>query len=808
MPPRPAPRSRRARPGPWRSRCQPVASGCCSTSAGASTWATRATPRRTSASSRTRSSPRPAGCSAPRARISTTATGSRWIFPDWAVELPFVQAEGLVDYGCKPLGRDYPATSIGWYRRVFDLPASDRGRRLSLEFDGVFRDATFSLNGQFLGRNQSGYAPSRYDITDVATCGGRNVLVVRVDATGHEGWFYEGAGIYRHVWLVKAHPVHAPQWGTFVTSDVRAGAATLTVRTAVANEDDVAHTVTVISEILDPAGRRVVLARAAPAALESWGTREVAQEIIVRGPELWSVDTPRLYRLVTTLAAGGVELDRTETPFGIRTIAFDPNRGFLLNGERVELKGTCNHQDHAGVGAALPDALQGFRVERLKSIGCNAIRTSHNAPTPELLDACDRLGMLVLDESRMFSAEPEGASQLERQIRRDRNHPSVFCWSIANEEWRVQGGERGRRIAANLHRLVRRLDPSRPVTAAMDSGYSSGEGITAELDVQGFNYQRDDLDAFHRRFPRLPAMGTETASSLATRGVYVTDAARGYVSAYDVNRPEWGATAETWWSFYAARPWLAGGFVWTGFDYRGEPTPYKWPCISSHFGLLDACGFPKDTAYYYQAWWTDRPVLHLFPHWTWPGKEGSGIEVWCHTNCERVELFLNGRSFGARDVPRNSHAAWTVPYEAGVLEARGMNAGQVVLTDRRETTGAPARLVLRADRPRIAADGEDAAQVEVSVVDAAGRVAPVADDEVTFVVTGSGRLIGVGNGDPSSHEADHATVRRAFNGLCAAIVQASRESGELRVAASAPGLEPAELVIVCEPKAPRPAVPT
>jgi beta-galactosidase len=726
---------------------------------------------------------------------------------DWAVELPFENAERLVGYGCKPLGREYPGTSIGWYRRVFEIPAADEGRRLSLEFDGVFRDALVALNGHFLGRNLSGYAPFRFDVTDLVSYGGTNVLVVRVDATEHEGWFYEGAGIYRHVWLVKTHPIHVPQWGTFVTAAIGPGAPTLTVRTAVDNESDAARAATVVSTIVDPAGKTVATVRSAATQLAAWSGTEITQHVAVPHPEMWSPETPRVYGLVTTIMAAGGEVDRYATSFGIRSIRFDPDQGFLLNGRRVELKGTCNHQDHAGVGAALPDRLQAYRVEKLKTIGCNAYRTSHNAPTPELLDACDRLGMLVLDESRMFSEEPEGQSQLERQIRRDRNHPSVFCWSIANEEWSVQGNDRGRRIAESLKRLAHRLDPSRPVTAAMDNGYARGEGIAHVVDVQGFNYMHADFDAFHRTFPRQPTMGTEDGSALGTRGIYAADAGRGYVSAYDVNRPDWGNTAEQWWSYFATRPFLAGGFVWTGFDYRGEPTPYQWPCISSHFGILDTCGFPKDSAYYYQAWWTDRPVLHLFPHWTWPGKEGTEIEVWCHTNLERVELFLNGASQGAREVARNSHAMWRVPYAPGTLEARGYRGAELVLTDRRETTGAAARLGLRPDRPRLAADGEDVAVVEVRVVDTAGRVVPSADDTITFQVTGSGRLIGLGNGDPSSHEADKGTVRRAFNGLCVAILQASTAAGELRLEATAPGLEPAVVVIACDAARRRPAVP-
>jgi beta-galactosidase len=413
--------------------------------------------------------------------------------------------------------------------------------------------------------------------------------------------------------------------------------------------------------------------------------------------------------------------------------------------------------------------------------------------------------VLVLDETRAFSDSEEGRSQLERLIRRDRNHPSVFCWSIANEEWAVQGNDPGTRIAQSMRELAHRLDPSRPVTAGMDSRYTPGKGITLGVDVQGFNYQREDLDAFHRNFPTRPAMGSETASTYSTRGVYANDAARGYVSAYDVNRPDYGATAEQWWTFFATRRWLAGGFVWTGFDYRGEPSPYALPCISSHFGIMDTCGFPKDTFFYYQAWWGDRPVLHLFPHWNWAGREGQEIEVWCHSNLDQVELLLNGRSLGIQQVPRNSHVSWKVPYAPGKLEARGLQNGQVRLSQVRETTGPAKTIVLQPDRPRIAADGEDLAVIRVNTVDAEGRLVPVADNVIGFEVNGNGRLIGLGNGDPSSHEPDKGTTRRLFNGLAQAIVQGSREAGSIRIVASSPGLDSATLLIEAQTARPRPS---
>jgi len=712
---------------------------------------------------------------------------------DWAVELPFVDDPALTSWGFKPVGRGYPETSIGWYRKTFNLTEADAGRRISLEFDGVFRDCTVVVNGHFVGRNLSGYAPFRVDISDVANYGRENVLVVHVDATEHEGWFYEGAGIYRHVWLVKTAPTHVRQWGTFVTSEVVASGAALVIVTELDNDAGVAALCRVVSTVQDPAGRTVAAARSPQLSIAPWSPGTVRQQLHVPRPVLWSPESPRLYTLVTTVERNGATVDRYDTTFGIRTIRFDARDGFLLNGNRVELKGTCNHQDHAGVGAALPDRLQYWRVEQLKQLGSNAYRTSHNPPTAELLDACDRLGMLVLDETRMFSSSDEGLGQLERLIRRDRNRPSVVAWSIANEEQGDQGTERGARIAGAMTRLAKRLDPSRPVTAAMDQEF--GKGISTVVDIQGFNYRHEKIDAWRATHPSIPVIGSETGSTVSTRGIYDTDRERGYVPAYDVGAMPWSSTAEAWWSFYDARRWLAGGFVWTGFDYRGEPTPYGWPCINSHFGLLDTCGFPKDNAFYYKAWWSDAPVLHLFPHWNWAGREGQEIEVWCHSNLDRVELLLDGRSLGTREVARDSHVMWKVPYAPGRLEARGFRGGTLVLTDVRETTGPSARIVLRPDRTEINADGEDVSVVAVDIVDSEGRIVPTALDEVTFTVSGTGRLLGVGNGDPSSHESDRGPVRRAFNGHCMAIVQSRGEPGVIHLSATASGLGLAAAVI-------------
>lgn len=740
---------------------------------------------------------------------------------DFVVALPFINDPDLYQFGYKPVGRKYPETSIGWYRRVFAIPQSDSGRRIAIEFDGVFRNAMVALNGIYLGRNLSGYAPFRFDLTDFVRYGDSNILVVRVDATEHEGWFYEGGGIYRHVWLTKTDPLHVAHDGVCVTSQITGDSAQVSIVGEVGNEANAPGSFLMRHTILDAAGKEIA-SHSSGANVHPWGTQANRVTVPITNPSLWSLEEPNLYRVITTVQRGnfdrvGPVVDRVETSFGIRSIHFDPDHGFFLNGQRVEVKGMCNHQDHAGVGSAIPDHLQYFRVARLKEMGVNAYRTSHNPPTPALLDACDRLGMLVMDETRMFSSSLEALSQVERMVRRDRNHPCIFLWSLGNEE-DLQGDLAGARIAETMKRLVSSLDDSRPVTLAMNGSW--GKGASAIVDVQGCNYfHLGDIDKVHAAFPQKPMIGSEEASTLGTRGIYANDPARGYMSAYDVNRPHWGSFAEDWWNYYAARPFAAGAFVWTGFDYRGEPTPYQWPCISSHFGVMDTCGFPKDTYFYYQAQWSDKTVLHLFPHWNWQGREGRPISVWVYSNCDEVELFVNGKSLGRERMPPRGHLEWQVNYAPGVLLARGYQNGKAVAQDKRETTEAPAGIKLIPGRASIAADAQDVSVITVSILDSQSRLVPIADNEITFEIDGPGKIIGVGNGDPSSHEADkppaqlydsHGALmfgsvanrdsgvainapqmlvtRRCFNGLAQLIVQSEKRVGAIRISANSPGL--------------------
>jgi beta-galactosidase len=717
-----------------------------------------------------------------------TRPGDEYVPPNDILPVDAARERHML-HGSLPVG-------VAWYRKAFTVPKGDLGRRVSLEFDGVFRNCTVYLNEHYVGTHLSGYTSFRFDVTDVLRYGERNLLAVRVDATEYEGWFYEGGGIYRHVWLVKTDPLHVAPWGTLVTSELEEtttpGSAIVSARTTVRNRDTADAACSVISAALDAEGRTVATAEST-INVPAWDQVETTQQMTIEQPAVWSIEGPNLYTLSTTVKRGAKVVDEYTTPFGIRSIRFDAEKGFFLNGEPVKLKGVCCHQDHAGVGSALPDALQLFRIAQLKAMGCNAYRTAHNPPTPELLDACDRLGMLVMDETRLLSSSQESLDQLTSMVQRDRNHPCVILWSLGNEEWIVQGRDDGTRMAATMKQLVKKLDPSRPVTLAMNGVFAGP--IVDVIDVMGFNYHPEVYDDFHKKYAHRPAVVSESASTVTTRGVYADDAARGTVSAYDRTRPQWGDTAEATWKAIAARPWLGGTFVWTGFDYRGEPTPYGWPCVSSHFGILDLCGFPKDNFYFYKARWTDEPMVHLLPHWTWPGREGEPIEVWCHTNCDEVELLLNGASLGRKTLPEYSHVEWSVKYAPGTIEARGSRGGQVVATARVETTGPPTAIRLTPNRATIGADHEDAAVVTVEVVDAEGRRVPTADYELAFDIAGPGRIIGVGNGDPSSHEANKGSVRRAFNGLCQVIVQTTREPGAIQLGASSPDLRDSAVTI-------------
>jgi beta-galactosidase len=732
---------------------------------------------------------------------------------DWAVELPFVHDDAQNSHGFKPLGRRYPETSVGWYRREFEIPASDLGRRIAVDFDGAFRDVLVFVNGCFIGRNDNGYAPFRFDLTDFLAYGQKNYIVARVDASLGDGWFYEGAGIYRHVWLTKTDALHLGKWESYVRAELNGSEAKLSLGTVVVNEGDKPEVALVSWAIYDSDGKMIPQGAGSVHSepVQPGQSSSFTAEITLPEPKLWSPDTPNLYTAEVSVSSGGKPRDAERVSFGVRTAVFDPEKGFFLNGKSIKLQGTCNHQDHAGVGAAVPDRLQAFRLAVLRQMGCNAVRTSHNMPTPEWVEACDRMGVMMMCETRQMSSNPEGMAQLEVMIKRYRNSPSIVMWSVGNEEFLLQEtmAEQGAKIAATMVRRCHELDPTRPVSSAVNG--SNEQGVSDAFDIIGFNYNLKYPDGFHKKYPKRPQYGSETASAFYTRGDYSTDPLRNTESSYDLNPAKWGETAEEWWTFYATREWEAGGFMWTGFDYRGEPSPYGWPSINSQFGVIDVCGYPKDAFFYYKSWWSAEPVLHLFPHWNFEGREGEEIPVWVFSNLDEVELFVNGRSLGSQRLPHLGHLEWKVKYEPGVIEARGTKDGKVVLTGKRETTGPTVAIRLTADRTEIDADGEDVSILKVEALDKEGRPVPTASNLIAFKVSGAGSLIGVGNGDPNCQESDKEPKRSLFNGLAQVIVQSTKRSGEIHIEAvkegwDGPELTPAKLTVTTRKVEPRPAV--
>ncbi|WP_343731705.1 beta-galactosidase GalA [Duganella sp.] len=682
---------------------------------------------------------------------------------DWAVELPF-DARASSNHGSLAVGRNFPENSVGWYRKTLHIPAADQGRRIALEFDGVYRNSVVWVNGHYIGTEPSGYSGFRYDITDYLNFGGDNVIAVRADATVEEGWFYEGAGIYRHVWLSKTAPLHVAQWGTFVKSTVADGRAQIVVDVTLANDGKQRQAFSLRQQVHAPDGQLVAQMEQPGLHLGAARDGEFSSALSVPAPRLWSLEQPALYTLTTSVLQDHKVVDTYHTRFGIRTVAFDPQRGFLLNGKQLKLQGTNNHQDHAGVGVALPDGLQTWRLKQLKSFGVNAYRTAHHPPTPELLDEADRLGMLVIDEHRMMGTTPEIRGQLERQIRRDRNHPSVIIWSVGNEEWALEWSPLGTHLAREMRAHVERMDPTRRTMLATSG---SGKGVSLGADVIGFNYgAQHDVDQFHRDHPGKPAVMSEEGSTFTTRGIYFDAPARAHLNAYDRQaRPGSSLSIEEGWRRVEERDWMAGMFVWTGFDYRGETTPFGWPAVSSQFGMLDTTGVLKDSAYYLKSVWTGAPMVHILPHWNWPGREGQPIKVHVYSNGDTVELFLNGRSLGRKTVIRNGHLEWLVPYQPGTLRASASRGGRPVAADEVSTTGAGAGIALSADRTELKADGADIAVVWVNVTDPAGKIVPDAANQIDFAAAGPLRIIGVGNGDPASHEPDRPADRYRFHAV-------------------------------------------
>jgi beta-galactosidase len=766
---------------------------------------------------------------------------------DWrALDLPHDWSiEGPIDEHAASAGPGgFMPTGIGWYRKKFSVPENYRGRVVMVVFDGVYHNSDVWINGHHLGHRPYGFVPFFYELTEHLRLGAENVLAVRVDNSDQTNCrWYSGSGIYRHTWLHVLKPVHVAQWGTFVFCPrIQADAAIVEVRTTVENAGNAATPCRLTTAIVDAEGTTVA-SQETPQTIAANGCAEIVQQISVPGAKVWSIDNPYLYTAHSTLRSVESTADEYDTQFGIREAIFDAQRGFLLNGERVKLNGACVHPEAGSVGAAVPTRVWERRLEILKEMGCDAIRTSHNPFAAEFLDLCDRMGFLVMAEAFDEWRVPKGQIRngyslnfdewherdLMNFLHRDRNHPSIVVWSAGNEigdQSAPEGAETLRELLAIFHRE----DPTRPVTAACDRIASEPASNTvrpeflAELDIVGYNYVdrwRDRADKYYSidraAFPGRRVIGTESVSVGGIRGDYRSlfpseDSPQARFFLFMRNQ---SLNAELLWQFVNTYDYAAGDFMWTGIDYLGESF---WPMRLTPAGVLDTCGFKKDGFYFYQSQWTNKPMIHLFPHWNWEGKEGQVIPVHCYTNCDTVELFLNGKSFGVQgyEFPRlgmegiygnypararvlrttsDLHLAWTVPYAPGTLKAVGMRNGVQAAVAEAATATAPAAIVLAADRTTIAADRRDVAHITAEIHDNQGRVVPTAGHDVTFRVEGQGRLIGVDSGDPFSHEDYKVDHRRAFHGMCLAIVQSTAKAGTVKITASAEGLTPAALTL-------------
>jgi beta-galactosidase len=743
---------------------------------------------------------------------------------DWGIEGPFKQEyEGAT-------GR-LPWWGVGWYRKHFTVPAEDKDKRVYLDIDGAMAYPVVWLNGQFVGGWPYGYASFRLDLTPYLKFGEMNVLAIRLDNPPQSSRWYPGGGIYRNVWLVKTAPVHVAEWGTFVTTPmISKDAATVEVMVTLENHTSTNANAQVATRIyeLGADGRKAgePVATAAPVNVRrpfAAGRQAMAaQSLTVAHPKLWSLKKTNRYVAVTTVTQDGKVTDSYDTPFGIRSIAFDPDKGFLLNGERVRIYGVCDHHDLGALGTALNLRALERQIEVLQEMGCNAIRTSHNPPAPELLELCDRLGMVVMDEAFdcWFRQKRPGdyhilfpdwhEKDLRALVRRDRNHPCVVLWSIGNEIGE-QGAPEGWKVASHLAAIVREEDRTRFITAGLNSVDSGYNGFQTAVDVVGYNYKPTEYANFHKSSPHIPLVASETASTISSRGEYVfpvvDDKSKGQtpdrqMSSYDLYAPRWATTPDTEFRGQDEFPFVAGEFVWTGWDYLGEPTPYGGrndPSRSSYFGIIDLAGFKKDRFYVYQARWRPwLPMAHILPHWNWPERVGQITPVHLYTSGDSAELFLNGESLGRKKKgPYQYRLRWDdVKYQPGELKAIAYKNGRKWAEDVVRTTGPAARLTLHADHDRVRADGQDLSFVTVRIADKDGLLVPRSKNHVKFGISGPGEIAAVDNGDATSFEPFQATERNAYNGLCLVIVRAKAgETGTIVLKAESENLTSAELPI-------------
>lgn len=686
---------------------------------------------------------------------------------------------------------------VAWYRKRFNVPAEKQNERVYIYFDGVFRDSTVYLNEYYVGRHESGYTGFYYDITDFVNYGGENVIAVRVDSTGREGWWYEGGGIYRHVWLEYRNNISVEPYGIFIksTPDLRTKSAKIELTADIQNLGTESGNLTIKAEICSADGA-VIAAAESEVTAEAYETVRFNMTKEIESAELWDINNPYLYTAVVRVYDGGNMLDEQTVTFGIRHTRFDSETGFYLNGRNIKIKGLCLHHDHAGVGIGIPDSVNEYRIKQIMGMGANAVRISHYPASPVLLDICDRLGVLVFEEQRRMSSAPDDIECLKAMVKRDRNHPSIFLWGIGNEEIFAQDRPEMERATVTMKMTVRKLDPTRPITSAVVcwngkerfDNAANYVHVTKNLDVMGFNYCKTAWDDYHERVPDQPIIITEASSNSFTRGCYSTDESKGHYYIFDRDnktKVKNGAKAvrkdmaESEWKYFAERPYLSGIFLWTGIDYRGEPTPLAYPAVYSQYGITDYCGFPKDNYYYYKSWWTDEPTMHIFPNGS--HAEGEVFDVYCFTNLDEVELFINGKSYGKKAVEKNWYLEWeNVVYEKGEITAKGYKDGKEVMVKTISDTGVPSSISLEPYKSAVK-QGETAI-INIRITDGNGSTVPTADNELRFDVEG-GVLVGTGNGNPGDHADEKRPIRRTFNGMCQLLVRADAEE-DIRVTAA------------------------
>jgi len=758
---------------------------------------------------------------------------------DWAIEGPFD-----VKYNARCGGLPFHGT--GWYRKSFTVPQSAKGKVVRIEFEGAMYDAYVWVNGELVGNRPFGYIGFEFDISkNLKYDGSKNVVAVRLTPKDLSSRWYPGAGIYRSVWLKIDEPVYVAQWGTFITTPTVTDAkAVVQNETTIENKSNTKASIELKHEYFSPEGKSVGSVDE-KMVIKANSSNKSGMYCNIEKPMRWDLETPNLYKAVTTITENGKVLDKYETRFGIRHISFS-TEGFFLNGRKIRFEGVCLHHDNGALGAAVYRRADERKLQIMKDMGVNAIRTSHNPPSRELLELCDEMGLLVMDESFDVwrTAKVENGynvffdewseRDIKDMIRRDWNHPSVVMWSIGNEILEQGDKKFGWKEARRLADFCKEMDKSRPTVAGFNYYPSPFDfNMAQQIDIAGMNYHPAVYNDVNKNYPNVPIIGSETSSCVSSRGIYHLPIEKYktheslQVTSYDLIGPPWAYPPDVEFHFQENNPNVMGEFIWTGFDYLGEPTPYggkdnatnglwnsDWPSRSSYFGAVDLCGFPKDRFFLYQSQWTSKPMIHLLPHWNWIGMEGKDIPVYCYTNCDAAELFVNGKSMGKKvkgkdlteifvDFYHNKEKtfkskyrlSWNVPYEAGTIKVVGYKNGEATVEEQISTAGKPSKISLSVDRSEIQADG-DLAYITVKIVDKDGNFCPLADNIVDFEILGKCEIIGVDNGNAASVEPFRANYRKAFNGMCLVIIKSKKTAGQIQVTAKSKGLKSSTVQLI------------